>query len=148
MSKFRRFVNDLRGIHPKRVDNKRSESYKFDHNGHKVSVYYLQDKPEDPHSYASHFQVDGEFGKNERKMKSSDGIAILAKIHSHVKHFIDTKKPSELRFTANNPAKHEIYGKVASMIAKKHGGTVNSNSKTHTINFPKKPSILSKYLAR
>ena len=148
MSKLRRVLNDLRGIHPKRVDNKRSVSQKFNHEGHNVSIYHLQDKPEDPNSYASHFQVDGEFGKNDKKMDPKKGLAILAKIHTHVQSFINDKKPSELRFSGNTPAKHEIYGKIASMLARKHGGTLSSDAKTHTITFPKKKSILSKYLAR
>lgn len=146
MSKLRRILNDLRSIHPSKINSARSVHQKFDHNGHDVSVFHMQDRPENPHSYSTHFQVDGEFGKG-KKTGSGEGIKILSKVHDHVNQFIKDKKPSEMRLKANSPAKHKIYGAIAHRIAVKHGGQVTSTDTEHTIKF-KKPSVFGRFLQR
>lgn len=146
MSKLRRILNDLRSIHPSKINSARSVKQSFNHNGHDVSVFHMQDRPEDPHSYSTHFQVDGEFGKG-KKTGSGEGIKILAKVHDHVNQFIKDKKPTEMRLKANSPAKHKIYGAIAQRIATKHGGQVTSTDTEHTIKF-KKPSVFGRFLQR
>jgi hypothetical protein len=143
MSKLRRILNDLRGIHPKKINNERSVVQTFDHKGHKVTIFHLQDRPEDPHSYSTHFQVGGEFEKPV-KLDKNKGIEILTRVHAHVNDFIKTKKPSELRFATGDPTKHKIYGKIAQKLANAHGGKVSisndSKQGTHVIRF-RKPSL-------
>lgn len=146
MSKIRRVVNDLLSIHPSKINSKRSVHHTFEHDGHEVSVFHMQDRPEDPNSYSSHFQVDGEFGKG-KKMSMQAGIHILAKVHQHVTQFIHDRKPTEMRFKANTPAKHEIYGKIAQKIADRNGAKMTSDSTTHTIKF-NRPNILQRFIGR
>lgn len=144
MSRLRRILNDLRSIHPHKINSARSVKQTFDHKDHEVSIFHMQDRPEDPHSYSTHFQVNGHFQKN-KKMARGDGIKILARVHDHVNQFIKERKPSEIRFKANSPAKHDIYGAIAQRIAVKHGGKVTSTDTEHTIKF-KKPSVFARFL--
>lgn len=146
MSKLRRVVNDLLSINPTKINSARSVHQQFNHDGHDVSVFHMQDRPEDPHSYSTHFQVDGEFSKG-KKTGSGQGFQILAKVHDHVNQFIKDKKPSEMRFKANSPTKHKIYGAIANRVAAKHGGEVISTSTEHTIKF-KRPTIMQRFRQR
>lgn len=133
MSKFRRILNTIRGIHPHAINNERSVKHEFEHDGHRVSVYHLQDRPEDPRSFSTHFQVDGDFNKG-KKMNPKTGVQILSKINNHVDAFIRTHKPSEMRLSGTS-SMHGMYGIMAKRLAAKHEAEVSLGDKTHTIRF-------------
>ena len=133
MKTFKQFVAEkwIRGVGIGSGSKKRTRKWGITHTdqvaGHdvEVSITHLHRSMNDPKRkghVAVNFAVDGSDEKED--MRSKDGAKILHHVHKVVKHYIEKRKPKEIRMLGNTKQKQDVYSQYAHRLAKHFNGSV------------------------